>query len=248
MTTRKIAFITGAARGLGKDTAFAMAKEGWSFYLADILADRLAETASELARDGSEVFHAPLDVTSRDACFAAIADCIARAGRLDCLVNCAGILRFNHATDVTQDEWDKVLSTNLSGPFWLCQAALPHIIATRGNIVNVASSSAVIGSSYLVPYSTSKAGLVQMTRSLAQEYMSEPIRINAILPGFMATEIGANVARQPTMKAEKILRYTGQRGASQASEVAEVIAFLASDRASAINGAVWTADTGTTAG
>jgi NAD(P)-dependent dehydrogenase (short-subunit alcohol dehydrogenase family) len=248
MTIAKIAFVTGAARGLGKDTAAALARDGMSLYLVDVLAERLEETAAELRALGAVVRTRKVDVSVRQECFDAIADCVLQFGQLDVLVNCAGIVRFNHLTDVPEDEWNRVLAINLSGPFFLCQAALPHVIAAKGNIVNVGSSNGVAGTPYTAPYSATKAALINLTKTMAMEYMEQPIRINCVCPGPMATEIGADIVRQPTMQMDKILRYSGTRGASDAREVADVIAFVASDRASAVHGAIWMVDTGVSAG
>ena len=248
MSQQKTALVTGAARGLGRDTAIALARDGMALYLVDILEERLEATAEELRKTGATVATRVVDVSSRQQCFDAVADCVARFGRLDVLVNCAGLLRFNHVTDVSEEEWNRILGVNLSGAMWLCQAALPHIIAAHGNIVNVGSSNAVNGTPYTITYSATKAALISMTKTMAMEYMDEPIRINCVCPGPMATEIGVDVVRQPTMKLEKVARYAGMRGASGANEVADVIAFVASDAASAVHGAIWMVDTGVSAG
>ncbi|MCB2073747.1 MAG: SDR family oxidoreductase [Novosphingobium sp.] len=246
--TGRTAFITGAARGLGREIAFAMARDGCRLYLVDILADRLEATADELRSQGHEVVARTVDVAVRQECIDAVADCAAHFGELSVLVNCAAIVRMDHFTDVTEESWNRVLAVNLSGPFFLCQAALPHIIAAQGNIVNVASSNGLMGTPYTGPYSATKAGLINLTKTLAMEYVEEPIRVNAVCPGPMATEIGASAMPPPTIKHEKIVRYSGQRGLGDAAAVAKVVAFLASDAAEGVHGAIWTADLGTTAG
>jgi NAD(P)-dependent dehydrogenase (short-subunit alcohol dehydrogenase family) len=244
----KIAFITGAARGLGRETAFALARDGMSLFLVDILSERLEATAEELRKSGAQVVTRVLDVSDRQQCRDAVADCVSHFCHLDVLVNCAGIVRFNHVTDVSEEEWNRIIAVNLSGPMWLCQAALPHIIAAEGNIVNVGSSNGVQGTPYTITYSATKAAIINMTKTMAMEYMDEPIRINCVCPGPMSTEIGADVVRQPSMQGEKIMRYSGARGFSEPSEVAEAIAFVASEAASAVNGAIWMVDTGVSAG
>lgn len=244
----KTAFITGAARGLGKEIAVALGRGGHSLYLVDILGDRLEETAADLRAEGHEVWTRTADVSSRTECVAAVANCMAATGNLTVLVNCAGIFRFDHFTDVTEDNWNRILGVNLSGPFFLTQAALPHVIAARGNIVMVASSNGLTGTSYTAPYSATKAGLISMTKTLAMEYVEHPIRINAVCPGPMATELAMGQTRTETLDFAKIARYSGQRGLAEASEVASVVAFLASDAASAVHGAIWTADTGASTG
>jgi NAD(P)-dependent dehydrogenase (short-subunit alcohol dehydrogenase family) len=244
----RVAFITGAARGFGREIAHALARDGRRLYLVDILGDELEATADELRRQGHEAAARTADVSSRRQCFDAIADCVARFGELAVLVNCAAIVRMEHFTDVPEDAWNRILGVNLSGPFFLCQAALPHIIAARGNIVNVASSNGLLGTPYTGPYSATKAGLISLTKTLAMEYVEEPIRVNAVCPGPMATSIGAGMQPPATIRHEKVARYSGQRGLADPADVARVVAFLASDAAASVHGAIWTADLGTTTG
>lgn len=245
---KKVALVTGSARGLGKAVAEGLAADNVALFLVDVLEDRLEESRAQLAAAGATVQTCVADISSRANCFAAVEAALAHYGRLDILINAAGIVRFNHAVDVPEDEYRRVLAVNMDAAFFLSQAALPHIIAARGNIVNVASQAAKLGTPYIVPYSMSKAGLVQMTQSMAMEYMDAPIRINAVCPGTMSTEIGQDIPMPDGMDFAKIQRYGGQRPSNDASEVAAVIVFVASDRASAIHGAVLTADGGATAG
>lgn len=244
----KTAFITGAARGLGKEIARALAEGGHRVYLVDILGDRLEETAAELREAGHEVIARQTDVSVRQQCADAVADCVDRFGELTVLVNCAAIMRMEPFTDVPEDAWNRILAVNLSGPFFLTQAALPHVIAARGNIVNVASSNGLMGTAYTGPYSATKAALISLTKTLAVEYVEEPIRINAVCPGPMATEIAIGVQPSAMIKHDKIARYSGQRGLGDVADVASVVAFLASDAAAGVHGAIWTADLGTSAG
>jgi NAD(P)-dependent dehydrogenase (short-subunit alcohol dehydrogenase family) len=125
---------------------------------------------------------------------------------------------------------------------------LPHLITARGNIVNIASSNGLMGTAYTGPYSATKAALINLTKTLAMEYVEEPIRVNAVCPGPMATEFASGVQPPATIKHDKIVRYSGLRGMGSAAEVAKVVAFLASDAAAGVHGAIWTADLGTSAG
>jgi NAD(P)-dependent dehydrogenase (short-subunit alcohol dehydrogenase family) len=245
---RKTAFVTGAARGLGKEIARALGRDGCALYLIDILAERLEETAAELRAAGCKVATRAVDVSKKQACVDAVADCVACFGDLTVLVNCAGIFRFDHFTDVPEEAWHRILAVNLSGPFFLTQAALPHVIAARGNIVNVASSNGLIGTSYTGPYSATKAALISLTKTLAMEYVDQPIRVNAVCPGPMATELAAGASQPAGVDFAKVMRYSGQRGLADAADVANVVAFLASDAAASVHGAIWTADTGASAG
>lgn len=244
----KVAFITGAARGLGREIAFALARDGHCLYLVDVLADRLEETAAQLRDAGHVVAVRQVDVSERQQCVDAVADCVAEFGGLSVLVNCAAIMRMEHFTDTPEDAWNRMLAVNLSGPFFLCQAALPHVIAASGNIVNVASSNGLMGTAYTGPYSATKAALISLTKTLAMEYVEHSIRVNAVCPGPMATEIAAGAPPPPSIKHDKVIRYSGQRGMGDAADVAKVVAFLASDAAAGVHGAIWTADLGTSAG
>ena len=188
------------------------------------------------------------DVSSRQACVDAVADCVEKTGNLSVLVNCAGIVRIEHFADVPEEAWNRILAVNLSGPFFLTQAALPHILEAHGNVVMVASSNGLIGTPYTGPYSATKAGLISLTKTLAMEYAEAPIRVNAVCPGPMATEMVGTTTRPPTLDVAKIARYSGQRGFAEPADVASVVAFLASDAAAAVHGAIWTADVGVSAG
>ena len=244
----KVAFITGAARGLGREIALALAADGHRLYLVDILGDRLEGTAAELRGLGHDVIARPVDVSARQQCFDAVADCVQQFGELAVLVNCAAVMRMEPFTDVSEEAWNRILAVNLSGPFFLTQAALPHLIAAKGNVVNVASSNGLMGTPYTGPYSASKAALINLTKTLAMEYVEHPIRVNAVCPGPMATEIASGLQVPATIKHDKVVRYSGQRGMGDAAEVAKVVAFLASDAAAGVHGAIWTADLGTSAG
>lgn len=244
----RTAFITGAARGLGREIARALARDGHSLFLVDMLAERLADTAEQLRETGATVVTRVADISSRVQCVEAVADCVERCGDLSVLINCAAVMRFDHFTDVSEENWNRILAVNLSGPFFIMQAALPHVIAARGNIVNVSSSNGLLGTPYTGPYSATKAALISLTKTLAMEYVEHPIRVNAVCPGPMATEIATGLSYPDKVDVAKIVRYAGQRGLASAADVANVVAFLASDAAASVHGAIWTADVGTSAG
>ena len=170
-------------------------------------------------------------------------------GRLDVLANVAAVLGINHFRDVTETEVERILKVNVLGPLFLSQAAIPHLLESQGNIVNVASSGGTQGSAYIVPYTASKAALIQMTRSLAMEYMKSPIRINSVSPGPMPTEISKGLSWREDFDPELTRRFSGLRSKDRAAPgVAEAIVFVASDRAHIIHGANINADNGGTAG
>jgi NAD(P)-dependent dehydrogenase (short-subunit alcohol dehydrogenase family) len=246
--TDKSILVTGTARGLGRATALAFAKQGGSLCLVDVLGDRLEQTKREVEALGVACVAYPMDIAQRSNCIDAVAKTIDAFGRLDVLCNVAAIVRFHHVVDITPDEWEQILAINLSGPFYLSQAAIPHLIASHGNIVNVASQAAQMGTAYIVPYSVSKAALLHMTKSMAMEFTHEPIRINAVAPGTMNTEIGTGISRPDDLDFKLVERYSGMRPPSEPEEVAEVIVFVASSAAGSLHGACISADNGVTAG
>jgi len=244
----RVALITGAARGLGRAIAEALAAQGVALVLVDILADCLETTRAELTTQGTNCTGFATDIAIKANCTAAVAHALATFGRLDILINAAGLMRFNHATDVPEDEFWRIMQVNAAAPFWLAQAAIPHLLASAGNIVNVLSQSALMGTAYIVPYSMSKAALLQLTKSLAVEYADQPIRINAVAPGAMMTEISTGTRPPADADYAKIQRYSGTRPPAEAAEVAAVVAFISSPAARAVHGAIWPADCGVTAG
>jgi meso-butanediol dehydrogenase/(S,S)-butanediol dehydrogenase/diacetyl reductase len=246
--TVRVALVTGAARGLGRATAQALAQQGITLMLVDVLADRLEATRDELRHAGARCDAFATDIAIRANCIAAVDTTISTFGRLDILINAAGFMRFNHATEVPEEEFWRIMQVNAAAPFWFAQAAIPHLLSTCGNIVNVLSQSALMGTPYIVPYSMSKAALLQLTKSLAVEYADKSIRINAVAPGAMMTEISTGTRPPPDADFAKVKRYSGQRPPADAAEVAAVVAFISSPLASTVHGAIWTADGGVTAG
>jgi meso-butanediol dehydrogenase / (S,S)-butanediol dehydrogenase / diacetyl reductase len=244
----RVGLVTGAARGLGQSIAEALGRQGVTLMLVDVLADRLHRTRSELQDAGVRCDAFATDISVRANCVAAVDATIRAFGRLDVLINAAGLMRFNHATEVPEEEFWRIMQVNAAAPFWFAQAAIPHLLTTEGNIVNVLSQSALMGTPYLTPYSMSKAALLQLTKSLAVEFADKPIRINAVAPGAMVTEISTGTRPPADADFAKIKRYSGQRPPADAAKVAAVVAFISSPAASAVHGAVWTADGGVTAG
>jgi meso-butanediol dehydrogenase / (S,S)-butanediol dehydrogenase / diacetyl reductase len=246
--SQRVALVTGAARGLGRAIAEKLAEQGVALMLVDVLAERLDATRAALVDGGARCEVIAADISQRSNCIAAVEAAVTAFGRLDVLINAAGLMRFNHADEVPEDEFWRIMQVNAAAPFWFFQAALPHLLASQGNMVNVLSQSSLIGTSYIVPYSMSKAALLQMTKSLAVEYVDRPIRINAVAPGGMMTEISAEARMPEGVDFAKIKRYSGERPPADPAEVAEVVAFISSPEARAVHGAIWTADGGVTAG
>lgn len=241
--------MTGAASGIGRAAALRLAAEGARVYAADLDAGRVHETAAAITAAGGEAIAAQLDVADPAACRTAIAAAHARLGRLDVLANVAGVMYWGHLTDVSEADWARTLGVNLSGVFFLCQAAVPHLLETKGVIVNVASAAGIKGQAYTAPYCVSKAGVVSLTKCLAVEYAKRGLRAIALCPGGVNTPLNANL-RLPE-GADKTLFQRLMPLAfpiAEPEEIAGAIAYLASDEARFVNGAVFSIDGGQTAG
>ncbi len=246
--TGEAALVTGAASGLGRGTAIALAKAGANLCLVDINAGGLEDTARQVRALGRDVLVHATDLTLEKNCVLAVAAAVAAFGRLDALCNVAGLIIFANSTEMTAADWDKTLALNLSAPFHLSKAAIPHLLERNGAIVNVTSSAAFIGEAYAAAYCATKAGLNGMTKSMAMEYMHKPVRINAVAPGGMMTNIGANLRMPEGVDLGLIKRFNGMRGMVEVDDVAEMIAHLASDAGRAFHGTCVTMDRGITAG
>jgi len=244
----KAALVTGSASGLGRATAVALAKAGTNVFLVDINQPGLEETAIRLSALGTKahIHHADLAVAAN--CHAAVAAAVETFGRLDALCNVAGMIVFAHAHEMKAADWEKTLAVNLSAPFYLIQAAIPHLLKTEGAVVNVTSCGAFVGEAYLAAYCATKAGLNHLTKSLAMEYVHRPIRFNAVAPGGMATGLTAELKFPDGMEHSLIQRYSGLRGMVEVDDVADVVAFLASDASRGFHGACISIDKGITAG
>ncbi|MEV3904885.1 SDR family oxidoreductase [Mycobacterium sp. NPDC050551] len=240
----KVALVTGASAGLGAATAKLFAERGASVFGIARDADRLAEVFAGV-RGGR---FASVDITTAAACRDAVSQCVAEFGRLDALVNVAGFHQMRHTLDVTDEDWERDLAVNLNGPFFLCRAALPHLLEAGGSIVNVASIAGVEGEVYSAGYCAAKHGLVGLTRSLAIEFTSNRLRVNAICPGGMRTAQVTEFAAPENADWNLIMRIASPRGFMDVTDVAKTIAFLSSDDAAAVHGAVYIVDNGKTAG
>jgi NAD(P)-dependent dehydrogenase (short-subunit alcohol dehydrogenase family) len=244
----KAALVTGAASGLGKGAALALARAGADVCLVDLNAGGLEETASAVRALGVKAHVQAADLSKAEACRDAVAAAAKTFGRLDALCNIAGVIYFTNAHEMPQADWEKTIAVNLSAPFYLIQAAIPHLLEANGAVVNVTSSGGVIGEAYVGAYCASKAGLAHLTKALAMEYMHKPIRFNAVAPGGMMTNIGANLKMPADVNYDLIKRFSGLRGLVEVDDVAELIAFLASDAARGYHGAIISIDKGITAG
>jgi meso-butanediol dehydrogenase/(S,S)-butanediol dehydrogenase/diacetyl reductase len=249
--TGKSVLVTGASSGLGAAAVRRFAAAGARVYAAARSQDLLAEVAAGCADLPGEVRFGHLDQTDPGSCRATVAAAVEALGGLDVLVNNAGQHAFRRTTEVSQDQWDHDIALNLSGPFWMCQAAIPHLLAAEGgtgNIVNVSSVAGAMGEAYSAAYTAAKHGIVGLTKALAVEYLNEPLRVNCICPGGMATPQASTIEVPDDADWDLIMRVAAKRGLMDADAVAATICFLASDDASAVHGSIQMVDQGHLAG
>ena len=244
----KVALLTGAGSGIGRATAVRLAEEGAQLFLFDISAEGLAETVALAQGAGGEVRTRVGDVSRRDECFATVAECVDTFGKLDVLGNIAGIAWAEHVTDVTEDTYRRMLGVNMDGPFFMAQAAIPHLLESAGNIVNIASNAGLMGQAYTVVYCMTKGAIVQLTKALAMEYAKTPLRVNAIAPGGVDTSLSRNFQMPSDVDFELMARYTGFRAMGASDDIAAMFALVASDEGRSIHGAILSVDRGITAG
>lgn len=240
--------VTGASSGLGAATVRRFAAAGGLVYAASRNADLLAEVAASCADLPGEVRFGSHDITSPEDCRAAVAAAVAAYGRLDVVVNNAGRHDFRITTEVTDEQWAHDVALNLSGAFFVAQAAIPHLLEVGGNIVNVASVAGLMGEAYSAAYTASKHGIVGLTKALAIEYLNTPLRVNCVCPGGMNTPQVTTIDVPEGADWDLIMRVSAKRGLMDADAVAAVIAFLASDDASAVHGSIQAVDQGHLAG
>jgi NAD(P)-dependent dehydrogenase (short-subunit alcohol dehydrogenase family) len=242
----KSALVTGAASGLGRATAVKLAEAGADLCIVDVNADALAETAALLG--SVQILTHVANLAEPEACKGTVAAAVARFGRLDALCNIAGIIKFANSHEMAQSDYLLTIAINLNAPFFLSQAAIPHLLETNGAIVNCASSAALIGEAYAAAYCASKAGIVNMTKAMAMEYSRKPIRINAVAPGGMITNIANGMTMPEGVEYDLVQRFSGLRGTVEVDDVANLFAMLASPAGRSYHGACISIDAGITAG
>ncbi len=239
--------VTGAASGIGRAAAERIASEGGSVFCLDLNAELLDATVAQIASSGGEASGQVCNISAEAEVTDAVSACVARYGRLDALVNMAGLLRFDDTGELDTADWQKIIDINLTGTMFLCRAVLPHLVDTRGSIVNAASTAALAGLPCGAAYSASKGGVLAMTRSIAVEYAKRGVRANCVCPGDIKTGMTGGIAFPKSMDFDLMPRIMSLSGAMGPEVVAGVIAMLASDDGIHINGEHIRVDGGTLA-
>ena len=236
--TRRVALIAGGAGGMGMAIAARLSAGGYAVVLADLPSERLTAAGRTLQAEGAEVLAVPLDIRKVSSCAAAVQEVVAWHGRLDVLVNAAGVWREGEAVTMTEDDWDIVLDVNLKGAFFLIQAAIPHLGA-GASIVNIASDAGRVGSSQEAVYSACKGGIIAFTKTVARETARKGVTLNAVCPGPTDTPLLAEVAGE-SERGQKVraalINAIPMKRVGQPEDIPGAVCFLASDDAGFITG------------
>jgi meso-butanediol dehydrogenase/(S,S)-butanediol dehydrogenase/diacetyl reductase len=246
--TGRSVLVAGAGGGIGRATVTAFAAEGADVTCADLDPAAAASVATRVAADGAESRAVTVDVTEPESCASAVAAAVDATGRLDVLVNVAGIGQFAPTADVTLEQWERTIAVNLTGTFLMCQAALPALLVSGGTIVNVASVAGVRAVPYNAAYCASKGGVVMLTKSLAVEFGARGVRVNCVCPSSVATSFLDNFEFSDAI--DRSLFERGRSvitGVMEPATVATAITYLASDDAHMVTGAAFMMDGGATA-
>lgn len=239
MSDKKVALVTGGSRGIGKACALELAKAGYDVVINYVgNEEAAAQTVSELKALGSNAYAAKFDVTNKEAVEAGVAEVMAKFGKIDVLVNNAGITRDGLFIRMTPENWEAVINTNLNSAFYVSNPVVKIMMKQRsGAIINMASISGVFGNAGQANYSAAKAGLIGMTKALAKELASRGIRVNAVAPGFIKTDMTKD------LNLEGIEEHIPLKRLGEVEDIAKAVKFLAED-ASYVTGQVLQVDGG----
>lgn len=249
----KSVLVTGAASGIGKATATRFAAEGADLVLADINADGARALASTLQQQhGVKTTGRAFNAADAGSCRELVDSAVATLGKLDVVANIAGIMDWGPLDSFTEDRWNRMLGINLGSVFFISQRAMPHLVKSRGNIVNMSSAAGLLGIAYTTAYCAAKAGVVAITKSLAIEFASSNVRVNAICPGGVRTPMNAGAADFPQGVNVELLMRNGSKlkdiDFCEPEDIAAAVIFLASDEARFISGTTLSVDGAQTAG
>jgi NAD(P)-dependent dehydrogenase (short-subunit alcohol dehydrogenase family) len=242
----KVAIVTGAGSGIGRGTARRLAAEGAAVAALDVMGEAVTETVAGIIAEGGMAVAYSCDVTSEESVTSTMVSIVAEQGPPTVVCNVAGIGGFFNTHDMPFERWQKILAVNLTGPFLVCRAALPHLLEHGGAIVNVCSNTALMGQAYSAAYCASKGGLLMFTKALAAEYVDRGVRANVVAPGGTDTPLLGTFDLPEGADPKQLTKIMSPMGFSTPAEIAASIAFLASDESSYTTGAVLSVDGGLT--
>jgi 2-dehydro-3-deoxy-D-gluconate 5-dehydrogenase len=245
----RVALVTGAARGIGRALAIGLAKAGADIAITDLkeCLPGAEETAQEVVKQGKRAFVSPIDVTSFSAIELGAASVIEQFGRIDTLINNAGVIVRKPAFEFSEEDWDRVLAVNLRGVFFCSQIVGRHMAGRNGGkIVNISSINGIVGMKERASYCASKAGIVSLTKVLAHEWAEYNITVNAVAPTFIVTPLTEPLFQNEGFRQE-VFQHQAIKRPGQPEDIVGAVAFLASDAASLITGAILPIDAGWTA-
>lgn len=245
----KRVFITGAGSGLARASAKAFAAEGARVFAVDVNEPGVAETIAAIRQAGGTADGGLCDVSQMASVRSAVERAVAAFGGLEILVNAAGVGKAARLEEIDEELWNRTIGVNLNGAFHTVKCAMPHLLATKGNIVNVASTAALRGQAYAAQYCASKAGLLNFTRSIALEFISRGVRANCLCPAGMNTPFVQPFMPREDFERSLVMYYSPPvpHLMTDPEDMARPLLFLASDEAFMINGAAFVADWGTLA-
>jgi NAD(P)-dependent dehydrogenase (short-subunit alcohol dehydrogenase family) len=243
----KVAVVTGTGSGIGRATASRLAAEGAAVACSDVAFAACEETVAAIAEAGGAARAYQCDVSDEQSVASHVDMAVADLGPPDVLCNIAGIGKFAHTHEMSLSDWQRILDVNLTGTFLMSRAVLPHLLERGGAIVNVSSSAGVFGQPYSAAYAASKGGVSLLTRAMAYEYVKRGVRVNAVAPGGIETNIHNSFGFPDNADPKlffKIMAADGSFGKPE--DVAGLIAFLASDEAAYMTGTIVPIDKGMT--
>ncbi len=252
----RVVLVTGAAGGIGRAVAERFLADGDVVALADVDHERLDKRVAQLGGDGRTTSAVLVDVRSARECERMVGAAVGTHGRLDVLVNCAGVWVEGPTEAMTEEQWDRTVDVNLKGTFFACRYAIPHLVESEGCIVNFSSDAGLVGTAETAIYCASKGGVSLLTKALAMELAPRGVRVNAVCPNDVETPMLEGQARDygggdPSGYLDALLAKYPQRERSrfiQPEEIAALVAYLASREAAPVTGACIPIDFGSTAG
>ena len=251
MTARfnnKRVYVTGAASGMGRATAIKFGGEGATVYCVDLNAEGADQTAQSIIEGGGKAYAAAVDITGGNACRDSIGAAVETMGGLDILCNVAGLGGIAPLEDETDEGWLLAMAVNANGPFFLSQAAVPHLLESKGTIINVGSTAGLQGQAYMSSYVASKHAIIGLTKTLALEFGRLGLRVNAVCPGGTKTAFLKGFRIDDKIDLSLIGRTSLLEEMAEPEDMAHSICFLASEEARFANGAILSVDGGSVAG